>query len=105
MSAPGIEIVEWKSMRRNSLLGFATVRLRMGLIIADITIHSSNGKRWASLPSRPMVDRDGNAMRDRATGKIRYSPILNWSDRDTADRFSAAVITALEAAHPQDLKE
>jgi len=99
MSGASLEIVEWKPMSRNSLRGFATVRLRNGLVIKDVTVHASHGKRWASLPSKPLVDKDGNAQRGQ-DGKIRYVPMLEWPSRDVSDRFSEAVVAAIEAAHP-----
>jgi hypothetical protein len=105
MSGATLDIVEWKPLVKNSLRGFATVRLRNGLSIKDVTVHSSNGKRWASLPSKPLVDKDGNAQRDRESGKIRYVPILEWPSRDVADRFSEAVISAIEAAHPGQMAQ
>jgi hypothetical protein len=96
----GIELVEWKEMQRNTLRGFATVRLRSGLTIRDCGVHTANGKAWASLPSKPIVDRDGQAQRDQSTGKIRYVPIVEWQSRDVANRFSAAVVEAVEARYP-----
>lgn len=105
MSTPTIEIVEWKPVSKGSLRGFATVRLRNGLSIADVTVHTSHGKAWASFPSKPMLDRDGVQKKDQTTGKPKWVPILSWPDRDTSDRFSAAVIAALEAAHPGAVAE
>ena len=97
---PGITLVEWKLLARNTLRGFATVTLPSGLTIRDVSVHASNGKHWASLPSKPIIGTDGVAKRDETTGKIRYTPLLEWPDRATADRFSAAVIDAIEAQHP-----
>jgi hypothetical protein len=100
MSDSGVALIEFKPMHKNSLRGFATVRLRSGLTIHDVTVCASSGKAWASLPSKPMIDRDGQVLRDRETGKVRYAPILEWADRQTADRFSGAVVEAVEARHP-----
>ena len=86
-------------MQRNSLRGFARVRLGKTLIISDVAVHCSHGKRWAQLPSKPQLDRDGNPKRNEA-GKIAYVPILEWTDRDAADRFSEAVIGAVERENP-----
>jgi hypothetical protein len=100
MSDAGIAIIAWKPLTKNTLRGFAAVRLRNGLLINDVTVHTSHGKAWASLPSKPIVGADGQAQRDRETGKLRYVPILEWPDRSVADRFSAAVIDAIEAQYP-----
>ncbi|WP_052215206.1 hypothetical protein [Belnapia sp. F-4-1] len=97
---PGLVLISCKLRVQNSLRCFAGVRLPNGLAIHDIAVHTSNGKSWVNLPSKPMVDRDGQVMRDPTTGKPKYTPILEWPDRATADRFSVAVIDAIEAQHP-----
>jgi hypothetical protein len=49
-----IEIVDFRPFEKNTLRGFATVRLTgVNLEIRDITIHEKNGNRWVSLPSKP----------------------------------------------------
>jgi len=100
MSESGIELVEWKPMQRNTLRGFAVVRLRSGLTINDVVLHAKDGKAWASLPSKPMLDREGQVVRDAATGKVKYAPMLEWASREVSDRFSLAVVEAIEARHP-----
>ncbi len=96
----GITVLGWKLVKKSTLLGFVTVRLPSGLIVSDITVHSSAGKTWVNLPGKPMLDRDGQAMRDPATGKPKFTKILEWANKATADKFSTAVIAALEAEHP-----
>lgn len=93
-----VTLLEWRPMVRNSLLGFAKIQIG-ALQISDVTVHSSNGKRWASLPSKPMVGADGVARKDDS-GKIKYVAILGWSNKDTADRFSEAVTGAVEERYP-----
>ena len=61
---PGLQPLGFKSVRRNALRGFAEVRLPNQLIISDILVGEANGRQWALLPSKPMVDRDGNLRRD-----------------------------------------
>lgn len=96
-----VVLLEWRPMRRNSLLGFAKIQLG-ALKISDISLNTSNGRTWANLPSKPMLNRDGQAMRDDK-GKIRYSPMLEWNSKDTADRFSASVIAAVQEQYPDAL--
>ena len=93
-----VVLLEWKPIVRNSLRGFATVRLGRSLSINDVAVHSSNGKRWASLPSKPIVDRDGMVKKNEA-GKTQYAPLLAWLDRQSADKFSEGVIAAVEASY------
>lgn len=94
-----VSLLSWKSMPRNSLRGFAKIRLGKTLIMNDVAVHCSHGKRWAQLPSKPLLDREGNPKRE-ASGKLTYVPILEWTDREASDRFSEAVIAAVEREHP-----
>lgn len=96
-----VSLLEWKSLKKNSLRGFATVRIGKAMKVSDIPVHCSNGRRWASLPSKPLIDSAGIAVRDER-GKIKYIPIISWTEKESADRFSEAVISAIEAAHPGD---
>ena len=77
-----IALLAWKPMDRNTLKGFATVRLGCSLSITDVAVHSANGKRWASLPSKPVVDREGIIKKTDA-GKTQYVPLLTWLDRQS----------------------
>ena len=95
-------IEEFTSVARNSLRGFAWVRLPSGLILHDTAIHERDGKAWASPASKPMLSRDGTVVRD-AAGKTQYVPIITFASREIRDRFSAAVINAMRAAHPEVL--
>jgi hypothetical protein len=94
----GISITKWAPLRRTTLRGFAEVSFGPSLLISDVCLHSKNGMSWASLPSKPMIAKDGSVLRD-AAGKIRYTPILSWSDKTAADRFSEAVVVALIQSH------
>ncbi len=92
-----ITIIEWRPLSKGSLLGFA--KIKMGALeISDVTVMSSGGKKWAGLPAKPQIDKDGTVKRDG--GKILYSKILTWESKSASDRFSESVIAALEAEHP-----
>lgn len=88
----------WRAMKKNTLLGFAKIQLG-ALTINDVSVNTSNGRTWANLPSKPMVDRDGNVVRT-PEGKIKYVPLLEWATREASDRFSESVITAVEEKEP-----
>ena len=92
-----IVLLAWKPLVKGALRGFASIQLGKSLRIMDIPVLCSNGKMWASLPSKPLIG-DGKALVD-ARGKQRYSPILEWADRATSDRFSRGVVDAVIAAH------
>jgi hypothetical protein len=90
-----VQVESFTPRRSNTLFGFATVFIpEMHLRIFDLSVHEKNGKRWASLPSKPWVDRDGVAKRGD-DGKIIYVPTIQFTDFATRDAFSDRVIAAL----------
>jgi DNA-binding cell septation regulator SpoVG len=93
-------ILDWRGLRKNSLRGFAKVELPSGMVVADVTVLTGERGPWASPPSKPMIDRDGAVMKD-AAGKIRYVPIIDFVSKDVRNKFSAAVIEAMRASHPE----
>lgn len=91
-----VEVLDFRPVERNTLLGFATVRIpALRMTIRDVAIHTSHGKRWAGLPAKPMLDNDGKAV--KKDGKILYNSILHFDTKAVSDAFSAAVIAAAEA--------
>jgi hypothetical protein len=97
-----LELIEFRPMVKGALVGFATVRLPIGLIIADIPILVSFGKAWASMPSKPQLTADGTPRRG-ADGKVLYVAILRWQSGDLKNRFSDAVIALVRQHHPNAL--
>jgi hypothetical protein len=95
-------IEEFNEIRKNTLRGFAKVRLASGMILIDVSIHVSNGKAWAALPAKPMLDKEGRALRD-PEGKIRYAPVVAFATREHRDRFSVLVVEAVRDTHPEAL--
>lgn len=94
----------WRPMRRNTLRGFASVTLAIGLDIDDVAVHATGSRTWVSLPGRPMLDGDGRALRDDS-GKIRYALPLRWSTHDLASAFGQRVVALVRAAHPGALDD
>lgn len=101
MTAPmPVAILAWRPLTRNTLRGFATVRLGAALKINDVAVHRhENGRCWAAMPSKPVILPDGSA-KIGDNGKQIYVPILEWTDRAASDRFSESVVAALEFDHP-----
>ena len=95
-----IRILDWRPMRKGSLLGFAKVELSSGMIISDVTILTGERGSWASPPSKPMIGRDGTVLTDDK-GKVRYSPIVEFNSKETRSRWSGVVIEAMRSAHPE----
>jgi hypothetical protein len=102
-----VGIVEFRPLRRNTLVGFATVRINeLKLVIKDVAIHSKGeAGRWVQLPSKPQLDKDGVQFRDARTGKPVYASILEFQDYATRAAFSHAVIAALLDFAPNAFKE
>jgi hypothetical protein len=98
-----IVIESWRPLAKGALVGFVTAKLPSGMVIHDATVLRTNGTAWVSPPGKPMVGSDGTALRDAATGKMRYAQVLSFADKATRDRFSESVIEALRAAYPEAL--
>jgi hypothetical protein len=91
---------KWVARHSNTLRGFADVLLEQThLKIRDCAIFEKDGRRWVMLPGRPMLDRDGVALRDE-DGKPKYARILEFDTREAGDEFSRAVIAAVLAQFP-----
>jgi hypothetical protein len=96
-----IQIVSFKALRSNTLRGFVDIIIpELHLRIYDCAAHSSHGKRWICLPAKPQITREGAARRDPHTGKVAYSPVLEFTGKATRDAFSQRVITALLETFP-----
>jgi hypothetical protein len=90
-----VEIVEFKTFARNTLLGFLSIRIvELDLEINDLTVHAREEKRWVGLPGRPQIDREGKAI--TKDGKIQYAPVLKFASRQASDAFNTAVLQALD---------
>jgi hypothetical protein len=95
MSKLTIACTDWRSLHRNTLRGFATIEIaELKLEVRDVAVHDKNGKRWAQLPAKPQV-KDGALIKDASTGKIAYTPIMEFSSKAVRDAFSHAMVTAL----------
>jgi hypothetical protein len=99
-----LKLLEFRPLRKGVLRGFASIRLRNGLRIFDVVVcQAGDGSAWAIMPSKPMIDDDGVAMRDER-GKIRYRPVMEWP-KEQQTEFSRRVISLVRSAHPQALDE
>jgi hypothetical protein len=99
-----IALIAWRPLVKGALRGLATVELPIGLKLIDCPVLVSNGKAWASLPSKPVLDRDGRHKTD-ANGKGTYVAMLDWRSRELSERFSQAVVTAIRQLCPGALGE
>lgn len=92
---------EFRPLHRNTLRGFAAIRIaELKLTIHDVALHQHpNGARWAAMPSKPMIDRNGVAKRG-AEGKIEYVTLFEFEGRGVRDAFSQAVVRAVLELDP-----
>ena len=90
-----IEVLEFRTVERGSLKGFAKIRVpEWRLSMDDVGIHESHGKWWAALPARPQLDANKQVVIGD-DGKVKYVRSLWFDDRAIADKFSAAVVEAV----------
>jgi hypothetical protein len=95
MAKFSITCSDFRQVRRNTLRGFVSVTVdELKLTVHDVALHEKGDARWASLPAKPQI-KDGGLVKDAATGKIAYVPVLEFTDRTVRDAFSRAVIDAV----------
>jgi hypothetical protein len=97
-----IIIEDFVPVARNTLRGFARVRMPSGMVLHDVAIHQKGEAAWANPSSKPQLDRNGQQMKD-AAGKAMWAPIVSFGSRELRDKFSASVIDALRASYPDVL--
>jgi hypothetical protein len=102
-----VRVTNWRPVpSKSSLKGYATVRIdQMRLNIYEVgCFRKEDGTTFAMLPSKPMVNRDGVAMRG-ADGRIRWQAMVEIDDPDFRKAFSRRVIHALQEFEPSALDE
>jgi hypothetical protein len=82
-----ITILSWRACARNTLLGFADVRLSSGIVIRGLTVHQKGERRWIGLPARPY---------ETDSGSTSWAPVVEIPDRETRERFEELVLAALD---------
>ena len=98
-----IECEEFKPFAKNTLRGFATIKIPdIRLRIKDVALHRKGESQWAALPAKPQI-KDGKAVTN-AEGKAQYVHILEFTDRATSDAFSRAVVDAVLKFNPRALE-
>jgi hypothetical protein len=102
-----MKILGWQRLVKNTMRGIVDVEVAVEhghpLGIYECIVHVGPNGPWVAFPSKVQLDRDGTVRRNLATGKPEYVNLLKWRDKDTRDKFSAAVIKLLLARHPTAL--
>jgi hypothetical protein len=77
-----ITIESFHAHRSGTLYGFATVVIpELHLRIVDCPVHEKNGQRWAGLPAKPQVSKDGSMRRDERCWTSPTAPPATHSRR------------------------
>jgi hypothetical protein len=95
-----VRLLDWRPMNKNSLIGFCKVEFASGLIVSEIAIQITNGRIWASPPSRPWM-KNGELVLDPANGKPKWSPLIEFTTPEARKRWQQQVLDALRESHPE----
>jgi hypothetical protein len=95
-----IDCLNFRGVPRNTLRGFATIRLvEARLFINDVALHQQGQRRWPQLPSWPVIKNGSHAV-DPSTCKLQYAHFMDFETAEVRAAFSAAVWRALLAEYP-----
>jgi hypothetical protein len=78
MATNAMRLVNWRRLRQGRLYGFCEVELPIGLRIAEIPLLRGPEGVWATLPSKPELDRDNRTVRTGPDGRPLYRELLAW---------------------------
>jgi hypothetical protein len=81
-------ITKPKVIRKNTLIGSFDLQLPSGLIVRGAMLFEKNGRRWVNFPAKEWIKQDGTKS---------YFPLLEFANRDIADRFQAQVLPLAES--------
>ena len=89
--------LEFRPCDKGTLKGFAKIEVpAWGLVLDGVAVHDRGDRAWAQLPARPQLGPDGAALRDEATGKVKYCKIMEFTDKRKAYPFSDEVVAAVQ---------
>jgi DNA-binding cell septation regulator SpoVG len=95
-------IRDWRPYVSGGLHGYVRVELDSGLVIPGIKVMAGSRGPFVLLPEQPVL-KDGKLKRD-INNRVVYAATVQWRDRATADKFSAAVIELLLQRYPNALE-
>jgi DNA-binding cell septation regulator SpoVG len=100
-AGPSMKILKFAPVTSGgSMLAFLDVELPSGIIIRDVRLmRGQNGDPWIVMPSIKQTDRDGNPIIGDK-GKPLYRSLVDFKDRATRDKFTAALIAVVRREHP-----
>jgi hypothetical protein len=101
-SSPSAQLLKFTPLPgAKATRAFFAIQLASGLILNDLRLMlGPKGAWWVAMPAVKMTDRDGNPLLD-GNGKQRWSPIIEFADRITRDRFDEIAIGLIRRRHPE----
>jgi DNA-binding cell septation regulator SpoVG len=91
-SSGGFAVRQFRPFEKNTLLGFLELELPSGLIIHDITLHEKGDSRWVSMPAKQY----------EKNGEKTWIPLVEFTSKETRERFQAAALAALDEYMAED---
>ena len=100
---PPVDVVSWTPRNMGTLVGHADVLVAGSIILRACPVMiGRDGRPWAALPSRAVINGESRHVRDE-TGRGIYAPTAQFSSRAIQDQFSAEVVASLRNRHGVDL--
>jgi hypothetical protein len=100
---PPVKIKRFSAYRNEAgtVLGFLSVQHRSGLILHGCKLmRGPKGARWIAAPAVRETDSDGSVKLD-ANGKAIWTPIVEFADKLTRQRWQEQILAALRKTHPE----
>ena len=82
-----ITIRDWKPHSKNTLRGFFSAALPSGMVLHALMLHEKGDARWIGFPAREWTNDQGIK---------QFARIIEFTNRNTANRFRDAVLAALD---------
>jgi hypothetical protein len=101
---PRLKLLAWRPVKSGALRGFASIEFAFGLRLHDLAIFVGDRGPWASLPEKPVLDRE-RRQKIGPDGKPIFTPVGDWRSRELSNRFSDAVLALIRAERPGALDE
>ncbi len=84
-----IEITKFKAFQKNTLQGFFSLKIiSWTLEFHGCCLHQKGDSRWVSMPAKSYEVEGGGQ---------RWSPVLEFHDKDIQARFQKSVLEAIDA--------
>ncbi len=94
MTAPVFTVSKPRILRKNSLVGTFDLHFPSGLILHGAMLLEKGTRRWVGFPSKEWLKSDGSKA---------YTPLLEFANREIADKFQAEVLPIAEQAFGEAL--